>query len=274
MMRNSCRQFGGVGRKIVALSSAILPLVFLFSASQKMKKLLSAIAVLSLLASLPAQAHYLWSENTAKGNLIYFGGVDENVREASPGRVDEFTNLSVKLQSKSGATTERSLKKTHDGFASSPVVTAQESLIGQDLSVSVKDLSAYKLGILKLNFYVRHVQINRAFPAALDLDAVPTGVPNQLKFSFRNTPLSGFKAKLIAPNGWVNEIRTDADGLASISTPWRGNYVVEATYFENVSGEFQGQHYERIRHRLGLTVVQPKGQATFTPDYTTHDHAD
>lgn len=239
-----------------------------------MKKLMSAIAALSLLASLPAQAHYLWSENTAKGNLIYFGGVDENVREVSPGRLDEFAKLTVKLQDQHGKTSERNLSKTHAGYLSSPAITARQSLIGQDLAQPVKDLNAYKLGILKLNFYVRHVQINQVFAAALDLDAVPTGVANQLRFSFRNTPLAQFKAKLIAPNGWITEVRTDADGLASIVTPWRGNYVVEATYFENLSGEFEGQKYERIRHRLGLTVVQPKGPATFTPDYATHQHAD
>jgi len=241
---------------------------------QKMKKLLPALAALSLFASMPAQAHYLWSENTAKGNLIYFGGVDENVREASPGRLDEFANLSAQLQSKNGALAERTLKKTHDGFASSATIPAQQSLIGQDLSVPVKDLSAYKLGILKLNFYVRHVQIDHAFPAALALDAVPTGVPNQLKFSFNKAPLAKFKAKLIAPNGWIKELQTDADGLVSIATPWRGNYVIEATYFENLSGEFQGQHYERIRHRLGLTVVQTKGAKTYTPDYAAHQHDD
>lgn len=239
-----------------------------------MKKLLPALAALSLFASLPAQAHYLWSENTAKGNLIYFGGVDENVREVSPGRLDEFTDLSAQLQSKSGALTERALKKTHDGFASSGTIPAQQSLIGQDLSVPVKDLSAYKLGILKLNFYLRHVQIDQAFPAVLALDAVPTGVPNQLKFSFNKAPLAKFKAKLIAPNGWIKELQTDADGLASIATPWRGNYVIEATYFENLSGEFQGQHYERIRHRLGLTVLQTKGTKTYTPDYAAHQHDD
>lgn len=223
---------------------------------------------------MPAQAHYLWSENTVKGNLIYFGGVDENVRESSPGRVDEFANLSAKIQSQSGAITERSLNKTPDGFVSAPAISANESLIGQDLLIPVKDLSAYKLGILKLNFYVRHVQIDRAFPAALDLDAVPTGQPNQLKFTFKGAPLAKFKAKLIAPNGWINEIRTDEAGLLNIATPWRGNYVIEATYFEDVSGEFQGLKYQRIRHRLGLTVVQPKGNKTFTPNYAAHEHAD
>ncbi|WP_050479266.1 hypothetical protein [Herbaspirillum rhizosphaerae] len=235
---------------------------------------MSAVAVLSLFASMPAQAHYLWSENTAKGNLIYFGGVDENVRETSPGRLDEFANLTGKIQHQNGVIVERSLKKTHDGFASVLAISATESLIGQDLQIPVKDLSAYKLGVLKLNFYVRHVQIDRAFPAALDLDGVPTGTPNQLKFTFKGAPLAQFKAKLIAPNGWISEIRTDDAGLLTIATPWRGNYVVEATYFEDISGDFQGLHYQRIRHRLGLTVVQPKGSKTFTPDYASHEHAD
>jgi hypothetical protein len=243
-----------------------------------MKKIIPAASILvalSLLASLPAQAHYLWSENTSKGNLIYFGGVDENVREASPGRLDEFANLTLGVQQYKKddvVTTPRTAKKTHDGFATTPALSANESLIGQDVSVPVKDLSAYKLGILKLNFYVRHVQIDRVFPAALDLDAVPTGVANQLKFSFKGVPLAKFKAKLIAPNGWITDLRTDAAGLATIATPWRGNYVIEATYFEDVSGDFEGKHFERIRHRLGLTVVQSKGPKTFTPDYAAHDH--
>jgi len=240
-----------------------------------MKTILTAIAALSLLASLPAQAHYLWSENTSKGHLIYFGGVDENVREVSPGRLDDFTNLITSVQqwkNNEVVTTARPVTKTHDGFAGTAPLTANESLIGQDLSVPVKDLSAYKLGILKLNFYVRHLQIDRVFPAALDLDAVPTGIAGQLKFSFKGAPLAKFKAKLIAPNGWITELRTDAAGLATIATPWRGNYVIEATYFEDVSGDFEGKHFERIRHRLGLTVVQPKGPKTFTPDYATHDH--
>src|SRR5450830_82112 len=245
------------------LASPSIP--FLSLALKKMKTFLSVVAVLSLFASMPAQAHYLWSENTVKGNTIYFGGVDENVREVSPGRLDEFANLSARVQHMNGAISARALQKTHDGFTSIAPIAADESLIGQDLSIPVKDMSAYQLGILKLNFYVRHVQIDHPFPATLDLDAVPTGMPGQFRFTFKGTPLVNFKAKLIAPNGWITEVRTDASGLLNIATPWRGNYVIEATSFENLSGEFQGQKFERIRHRLGLTVVQPKGSQTFAP---------
>jgi|GEM_PF-98210 len=276
-MQHCCKMSACCFRQRDAGARHARPSIRIFLLDNMKKTIPAALmcATLSLFASLPAQAHYLWSENTSKGNLIYFGGVDENVREASPGRLDEFTNLSISVQQHKKndvVTTARTAKKTHDGFATAPALSANETLIGQDVSVPVKDLSAYKLGILKLNFYVRHVQIDGVFPAALDLDAVPTGVANQLKFSFKGVPLAKFKAKLIAPNGWITDLRTDAAGLASIATPWRGNYVIEATYFEDVSGEFEGKRFERIRHRLGLTVVQPKGPKTFTPDYAAHDH--
>jgi hypothetical protein len=244
----------------------IIPSVFAFT-----------LAAVAAAFSLPASAHYLWSENTRQGNAIYFGGVDENIREKSPGKLDDFTSLTLQVQRREkGQVTseERVARKGTLAFAAGKPIPATASLIGSDLAVPVKDLSAYKLGILKLNFYVRHVQIDKVFPAVLALDAVPTGVPGQLRVSFNGQPLPAFKAKLIAPNGWTSELKTDAAGLVQLSTPWRGNYVIEATYFENTSGEFQGQHFERIRHRLGLTVVQPKGPATFVPDYHEHEHAD
>ena len=217
------------------------------------------VAFLGLAAS--ASAHYLWIERDAKSARLYFGEVAE-VRETSPGRMDEMPAPNARALSKVGAPAELLVKKGPRYFSLEGALTDQ--LVVTETGYVVKDWSKSGIGIVKPMFYARHSAwpVKTAALAAPDmkLDVMPVlGVKNGFVVMFDGKPLAKNKVMLYAPNDWEKEYKTDDKGAVVMPLPWRGQYVVEVIFKEPSAGEFGGQKYEAIRHRATLTMVQPGG---------------
>lgn len=237
-----------------------------------MQKKKIAFVVLMLVAA-QARAHYLWVENTGNNAAIYFGGVDEGVREHSPGRLDEIGRIRVQLLEKKASEVirerQRRIARNHDVILAGEPVQQSQSLLVTEETLPVRMISGKPV---KMQYYVRHVHRDQVFPAAMPIDIVPAGKEGAVQLSYMREPLPGHSVRVIAPNGWYKDVRTGSDGVLHIDMRWKGNYVLVATKSVQQSGAFQGKQYEQVRYRIAATVVQDQGVATHAPVYVEHPH--
>jgi len=217
-----------------------------------MKKLTMALA--AMLACGAAQAHYLWIESGDGGAKLYFGEAEVLLKEKSPGKLDNIKGPQAFAIDAAGNKSTAALTRTADHLAVSgkaaTVVVAEESL-------EVRDLSKHNLGIAKPNYYARHGQPADA-AATLPLDVQSQG-PNTFAVLYRGQPLKDAKVGIIAPNTWMQEHETDANGVVQINTPWRGQYVLHVLHVDKTPGEFGGKKYDNVRSHFTYTFVRTDG---------------
>jgi hypothetical protein len=224
-------------------------------------------AVLAFAAALigaapAASAHYLWLERQGPAARLYFGEVNE-VREQSPGRLDDIPAPRAWSLSRSGGSAEeRRVQRRTGAFLVDG--RAGEHMVVVESNYPVQDWTRHGLGIVKPMFYARYTAwpARAAVPSApelrLDVQPVP-GASNAARVLFDGKPLAGAKLAVHAPNGWDQELKTDAEGRVALPLPWRGQYVLEAIHREPAAGTFQGQNFEAQRHRATLTLVRRDG---------------
>ena len=225
-----------------------------------MNALLKTLLATSLLAVAgSALAHAVWLERDAKGVNLYYGEYDEAKREPSPGRLDDvgaphvFVNDSPVVGQK-GANAWR--------YAAASKVAEVRAEV---LENPVRDWRKQGIGIVKPLFYARYAESANAQKPVAELDMVPTGKSGEFQLFLKGQALPGIKVVIVAPNGWMREAKTNADGRIEAEMPWRGVYVLEATHVVPENGEYNGVAYEARRMRTTLSYRQGKGSATFSP---------
>lgn len=229
----------------------------------------SVAAAATLLTHLPAaQPHYLWLESEGAGARLYFGEVNE-VRERSPGRLDEIAAPRVRTAGGAPIAVQR---RAGDFALDGRVGT---DLVAFETGYEVKDWTASGIGVVKPMFYARHTAwpVRQAVPATpeLRLDVQPVrGARDVVRILFDGQPLAAAKLVVHAPNGWDREHKADEQGRVTLALPWRGQYVLEAIHKEIAPGEFEGRKYEAQRHRATLAFVRrdgidPAGTGTLAP---------
>jgi len=203
---------------------------------------------------LTANAHYIWIERDAKSARLYFGEVAE-VRERSPGRLDEIRAPEVWSP---GSVAPLAAVRGKAYFAIAGELKNQ--VLARETGYEVKNWSG--IGVVKPMFYARHsVWPLDATPAARHLlDIVPVGRRRDtFQVFFDGKPLPKAKVNLYAPNDWMQDHQTGADGTVKLLLPWRGQYVLEVIHKEERAGEFEGRKFDAFRHRAALTVVKSGG---------------
>lgn len=217
-----------------------------------MKKL--TIGLAAMLACGIAQAHYLWLESGDGGAKLYFGEAEVLLKEKSPGKLDNIKGPQAFAIDAAGNKAASAITRAADHLAvnskAATVVVAEESL-------EVRDLSKHNLGIAKPNYYARHGQPASA-AATLPLDIRAQG-ENTFAVLYRGQPLKDAKVAIIAPNTWMQEHETDAQGVISINTPWRGQYVLHVLHVDKTPGEFGGKKYDNVRSHFTYTFVKTDG---------------
>jgi hypothetical protein len=224
-----------------------------------MNTLLKTLLTTSLLfAAGSALAHAVWMERDAKGVNLYYGEYDEAKRESSPGRLDDIGVPHVFVNG-SAASGQKGANGWRYAAANGTEVRAEA------LESPVRDWRKQGIGIVKPLFYARYAGGPDAQKPAAELDLVPTGKAVEFQLFLRGQPLPGIKVVVVAPNGWIREVKSDAEGRIEADMPWRGVYVLEATHVVPESGEYNGVAYEARRMRSTLSYRQVKGPATFSP---------
>lgn len=223
--------------------------------------------VLGLLLAHAAQGHYLWIEKSDAGATVYFGEYEESARECAPGRLDEMPGPHAQIVSE-GIVKPVILQKRSDGFAFAAQAGVPHAWLIEEGAVGVKDWSKAGMGIVKPYFYARYQAPGGASSAAaplLTLDILPQKEEGRFRVYFRGQPLPKTDVKIVAPNTWAQEGRTDADGLVQLATPWKGQYIVQVVHLEASSGEYEGKAFQAKRHRATLTFAVAGGEPTFQP---------
>lgn len=220
--------------------------------------LFAALCVLGLPAL--ANAHYVWIESDAPEARVYFGEIQEGVREKAGGRLDERAQLRAWLDPTTGARRTLTLAKKSDHFAAA---AERDSgwLVAEDVTSEVKDYRKQKIGIVKPMFYARAPKGNPAPPEqpSLELDILPVAARSgTFRVFFAGKPLVGAKVFVYAPNQWMRELVSDESGQLTAPTPWPGRYVLDVTHLDGKPGEYRGQPYESGRHRTTYSFVSSR----------------
>ncbi|MFT3801114.1 MAG: TonB-dependent receptor [Burkholderiaceae bacterium] len=215
-------------------------------------------ALLLACASSAVQAHQVWIENTKGQARLYFGEYGDDLRETSPGRLDEFTGVpAMELRA---ATQTRTVagRLTREAFVYD-VPDSAETLFAE-ASYPLIERTASKRPPLLWRLAARWTANPvRPVAASAALDLVPTGKVGELRAIFQGAPLAKAQVTIIAPSGWSREALTSADGIVRFDLPWRGQYVAEVKHRDKRPGERDGRQYGEVSYLTTLTFVQASG---------------
>ncbi|MFQ1063503.1 DUF4198 domain-containing protein [Bordetella trematum] len=222
------------------------------------KKTLCMLALATLAGA--AQAHQVWLEQAEGGKAVLrFGEFGDNLREASPGLLDNFvkpagTLLSGKQEQAAQAT------KTADGFALPFAATDGESIVAEEANYPIHSFE--RDGKKISSWYrpaARLVTSLDAQPPKLLLDITPTGNEGEFLVTFNGKPLPKTEVELVTQSGWAKSDYSDDKGLVSFDMPWKGQYVAEVSHTDRTPGERQGEKFDGVSYVTSLTYVKPAG---------------
>lgn len=234
------------------------------SSNQRLKAPLLAalLACAAVTAANTAHAHQVWLENAGGQARLHFGEFNENLRETSPGRLDQFKGVPALEQQRAGATAQRvDGQIAKDAFVYT--TTGTPDTLFAAATYPLIDRSKRNLPAMFWQPSARWVA-SLAQPVAptAPLDLVPTGKPGQLKVVYKGAPLPKAKVQLAAPSGWAREAEADEDGTVTFVTPWKGQYVAEVKHSDKTPGEAQGGQYGEASYVTTLTFVLADGMAS------------
>lgn len=223
-------------------------------------KTIAAITSMLLLGT--AQAHHVWIEQNGKEAKLYFGEFGENLREASPGRLDKFIKPVAHKLTAQGAQPLQ-VAKTASGFALSSRAARGESLVAEDAAYPITERKDGDKTTRSL--YVPAARLTMDYgrqEPRLTLDLVPTGKQDkhsvEVQAFYKGQPLPKAKVGIVTASGWGQEHRADEQGKLTVKLPWKGSYVLEVKHADS-AGERDGEKYDRASYVTSLTVAQPKG---------------
>lgn len=203
-----------------------------------------------------AHAHYLWIEQADSDAQIFFGEVQEGIKEKSPGKLDNIKAPKAFVQRAAGqAFASVDPKRAAQNFTIAESKGAAAVTVVEE-SLEVKDLTKHGLGHAKSNYYARAGKADGNTTMVLD---VQQRAANRFTVTYRGQPLANAKLEVIAPNTWLQEHKTDAQGMAEINMPWRGQYVLHVLHVDPSAGEHLGKKYESLRNHLTYTIAKPDG---------------
>lgn len=220
-----------------------------------------AVVLMSSLLAGTAQAHYLWIEPAKAESRVYFGEPDVLLKEKSPGKLDNIPNPKAFVQSKPGGAPNNAEVQRTEGYFRVPASGKASSVLVTEESIEVKDLNKYGLGFAKSNYYARSgkpVSDKEVNPSLLPVDLKQVS-EQRYRLLYRGQPLANAKLEVIAPNTWVQEHKTDANGIVEINTPWRGGYVLHVLHVDKTPGEFGGSKYDALRNQFTYSFIKTKG---------------
>lgn len=205
--------------------------------------LISLAAAVSSVLSLNAAAHMLWLEGDATASKLYFGEYGENLREISPGKLDNIVTPVITIVDATGAEKPVTSNRNSNYYA----IPGGATVLVQALRQPIRTPQGDKPASAQRGFLYARQGKGGNLPLDIQQDA------DKLRLSFMGKPLAKAEIVLVAPNGWEKPLRTDENGEVNFSLPGPGLYVAEAKHKENRSGEFEGKAYSSENHTVTLS---------------------
>ena len=221
--------------------------------------LAAVLAIAGVSALAPAHAHQVWLENAGGQARLHFGEFNDNLRETSPGRLDQFKGVPLLEQQRTDTPAQRvdgQLGKDAFVYAT---IGSPDTLFATP-TYPVIDRSKRNLPAMYWQPAARWVaSLAKPVAPTAALDLVPTGKPGELKVVYQGAPLPKAKVQLAAPSGWAREAEAGGDGTVTFVTPWKGQYVAEVKHSDKTPGEAHGAPYGEASYVTTLSFVLAEG---------------
>lgn len=201
-------------------------------------KTIAAVALLG--AAGAAQAHFVWLERGAEGPAkVYFGEWADDVREKRDGLLGKILVAPVVT-----GTDGKALKASGEGADFVEFAAAGKG----DVRLS----QAYQFKDTLVQYGAKAGREDTQ--GKLDLELVPSAAgANTFVLQFKGKPLGKTEVTVFGPPKWEKRFHSDENGRIEITTPWPGQYVLEAAHVEEKAGEADGKSYAKIRYVSTLT---------------------
>ncbi|ADP14990.1 MULTISPECIES: DUF4198 domain-containing protein [Achromobacter] len=199
---------------------------------------LAAIALMG--AAGAAQAHFVWLERSAEGPAkAYFGEWADDVREKRDGLLGKIMVAPVVTGADGKA-----LKASGEGADFLEFAAAGKG--------DVRLRQAYQFKDTLVQYGAKAGRADTE--GKLDLELVPVAAgTNAFVLQFKGKPLAKTEVTVFGPPKWEKRFHSDENGRIEITTPWPGQYVLEAAHVEDKAGEADGKAYAKIRYVSTLT---------------------
>jgi uncharacterized GH25 family protein len=199
---------------------------------------LAAVALLG--AAGAAQAHFVWLERSAEGPAkAYFGEWADDVREKRDGLLGKIMVAPVVTGADGKA-----LKASGEGADFVEFAAAGKG--------DVRLVQAYQFKDTLVQYGAKAGRADTK--GKLDLELVPAAAgANAFVLQFKGKPLAKTEVTVFGPPKWQKRFYSDENGRIEITTPWPGQYVLEAAHVEDKPGEAGGKAYTKIRYVSTLT---------------------
>lgn len=76
---------------------------------------------------------------------------------------------------------------------------------------------------------------------------------------YNNQVVKKSEIKVVSPTGWEKTFMTDDNGEFTISTPWKGSYLIQAKFEDETKGETDGKAYDKTVHALTYIIENNQG---------------
>ncbi|MDN3671040.1 DUF4198 domain-containing protein [Echinicola jeungdonensis] len=227
-----------------------------------MKIKFSLLLAIGLLLNLgQVMAHALWIETEMSGKKgyeqevkIYYGEYEEGMIEDVADWYSDVKDFKLWLVGPNGEKTELETAAAEDHFKAK-FTPEMDGIYRLQISHSAKDL-----GGDYLYQFNTATQVCVGDSKAIELKGEKTdlalllttpakkSLKKELEFKtfFKGSPKAEVKVAAVSPKGWTKEFESDENGELSIETPWKGQYIIEATYTQETSGEHHGAPYQFI----------------------------
>lgn len=194
---------------------------------------LAAIALMGSAGA--AQAHFVWLERGAEGPAkAYFGEWADDVREKQDGLLGKIM-VSPVVTAADGTVLKASGKGAD--FVEFAATGKGDVRLAQPMQ--------FKETLVKYGAKVGRTDTQ----AKLDLELVPTAAgANSFVLNFEGKPLAKTEVTVFGPPKWEKRFWTDENGRIEITTPWPGQYVLEAAHVQEKAGEADGKSYAKVRY--------------------------
>lgn len=204
----------------------------------KFARILAAVALLGCAGA--AQAHFVWLERSDLGPAkAYFGEWADDLREKRDGLLGKVLVAPV-VTGADGKT----LKVSAEGADFVEFAAAGKG------DVRLSQPIQFKETLVRYNAKVGRQDTQ----GQLDLELVPAATgSNTFVLQFQGKPLAKTEVTVFGPPKWEKRLRSDDNGRVEITTPWPGQYVLEAAHVEDKAGEADGKAYNKIRYVSTLT---------------------
>ncbi|ASC63206.1 Nickel uptake substrate-specific transmembrane region [Achromobacter denitrificans] len=199
---------------------------------------LAAIALLGSAGA--AQAHFVWLERSAEGPAkAYFGEWADDLREKRDGLLGKIMIAPIVTGADGKA-----LKASAEGADFIEFAATGKG--------DVRLRQPYQFKDTLVQYGAKAGREDTA--AKLDLELVPAAAGgNAFVLQFKGKPLAKTEVTVFGPPKWEKRFHSDENGRIEITTPWPGQYVLEAAHVEDKAGEADGKSYAKIRYVSTLT---------------------